>query len=224
MSLPASRVQLRSRSRPRCRIRGARDGSVDQRSLQGIHGRSIAVRGGCRSTDRGTSSGPLAGPAPFPRPTNGDVHILVAVRGDPIGNSDLPQQACRQALPQEISFQRDNRQTAMHGLPSGGVTGEGRAVQINIHLVQEAGKLATRQPRRHPQIRSGIESCLLYTSYTATWAGLVSAPSGVTAILTSLVVGSLMRRFDTRLLAATAFGLYATSYFMRASPVSYTHL
>jgi DHA2 family multidrug resistance protein len=56
-----------------------------------------------------------------------------------------------------------------------------------------------------------------FVGYTATWAGLVSAPSGVTAILTSLVVGSLMRRFDTRLLAATAFGLYATSYFMRAS-------
>ena len=55
-----------------------------------------------------------------------------------------------------------------------------------------------------------------YVGYTATWAGLVSAPSGVTAVLTSLVVGSLMRRFDPRLLAATAFGLYATSYFMRA--------
>jgi DHA2 family multidrug resistance protein len=55
-----------------------------------------------------------------------------------------------------------------------------------------------------------------YLGYTATWAGLVSAPSGVTAVLTSLMVGRLMRRFDPRVLAATSFGLYAISYFMRA--------
>jgi DHA2 family multidrug resistance protein len=55
-----------------------------------------------------------------------------------------------------------------------------------------------------------------YEGYTATWAGLVSAPSGLVAVVTSLFVGPLMRRFDPRLLAATAFGTYATSYFMRA--------
>ncbi len=55
-----------------------------------------------------------------------------------------------------------------------------------------------------------------YLGYTATWAGLVAAPSGVTAVLTSLVVGRLMRRFDPRVLAATAFALFAASYFMRA--------
>jgi DHA2 family multidrug resistance protein len=52
--------------------------------------------------------------------------------------------------------------------------------------------------------------------YTATWAGLVSAPSGITAILTSLMIGRLMRRFDPRVLAAASFGFYAISYFMRA--------
>jgi MFS transporter, DHA2 family, multidrug resistance protein len=52
--------------------------------------------------------------------------------------------------------------------------------------------------------------------YTATWAGLVSAPSGVTAILTSLMVGGLMRRVDARVLAAASFAFYAASYFMRA--------
>ena len=56
-----------------------------------------------------------------------------------------------------------------------------------------------------------------YLGYTATWAGLVSAPSGVTAVLTSLLVGRLMRRFDPRVLAATSFALYAISYFMRAA-------
>ena len=55
-----------------------------------------------------------------------------------------------------------------------------------------------------------------FLGYTATWAGLVSAPSGVTAVLTSLMVGSLIRRVDPRLLAASSFALYAASYFMRA--------
>jgi DHA2 family multidrug resistance protein len=52
--------------------------------------------------------------------------------------------------------------------------------------------------------------------YTATWAGLVSAPSGITAIFTSLLMGQLMRRYDPRMLAATSFAFFAISYFMRA--------
>ncbi|HEY2035851.1 MAG TPA: DHA2 family efflux MFS transporter permease subunit, partial [Steroidobacteraceae bacterium] len=59
-----------------------------------------------------------------------------------------------------------------------------------------------------------------FEGYTATWAGLVSAPSGVTAILTSLMIGRLMRRFDARALAAAAFSFYAISYFMRAGLTS----
>jgi MFS transporter, DHA2 family, multidrug resistance protein len=55
-----------------------------------------------------------------------------------------------------------------------------------------------------------------FLGYTATWAGLVSAPSGVTAVLTSIMMGRLMRRFDPRALAATAFAMFAISYFMRA--------
>ena len=55
-----------------------------------------------------------------------------------------------------------------------------------------------------------------YLGYTATWAGLVSAPSGLTAILTSFMMNSLMRRFDPRAIAASAFALFAISYFMRA--------
>jgi len=56
-----------------------------------------------------------------------------------------------------------------------------------------------------------------FLGYTATWAGLVSAPSGVTAVITSLFVGRLMRRYDPRVLAAASFTLYAVSYFMRAA-------
>ncbi len=59
-----------------------------------------------------------------------------------------------------------------------------------------------------------------FLGYTATWAGLVSAPSGATAVLTSLMIGRLMRRFDPRVLAATSFGLFATSFFMRAGLTS----
>ncbi len=55
-----------------------------------------------------------------------------------------------------------------------------------------------------------------YVGYTATWAGLVSAPSGVTAIITSFMMSSLMRRFDPRAIAASAFALFAVSFFMRA--------
>jgi MFS transporter, DHA2 family, multidrug resistance protein len=59
-----------------------------------------------------------------------------------------------------------------------------------------------------------------FVGYTATWAGLVSAPSGVTAVLTSLAVGPLLRRFDPRALGAVSFGFYAISYFMRAGLTS----
>jgi DHA2 family multidrug resistance protein len=55
-----------------------------------------------------------------------------------------------------------------------------------------------------------------YLGYTATWAGLVTAPSGLTAIVTSFMMSSLMRRFDPRAIAAGAFALFAVSYFMRA--------
>lgn len=55
-----------------------------------------------------------------------------------------------------------------------------------------------------------------FVGYTATWAGVVSAPSGITAILTSLFAGPLMRRVDARYLVATSFAIYASAYFMRA--------
>ena len=42
----------------------------------------------------------------------------------------------------------------------------------------------------------------------------------MTAVLTSLMIGRLMRRFDPRVLAATSFGFYAASYFMRAALTS----
>jgi MFS transporter, DHA2 family, multidrug resistance protein len=52
--------------------------------------------------------------------------------------------------------------------------------------------------------------------YTATWAGLVSAPSGVVAVVLSPIVSRLMRRYDSRLFASASFIFYAISYTMRA--------
>jgi DHA2 family multidrug resistance protein len=55
-----------------------------------------------------------------------------------------------------------------------------------------------------------------YVGYTATWAGLVAAPSGVVAVLVSPLIGRLMRVADARLFAAASLVCFAISYFMRA--------
>jgi DHA2 family multidrug resistance protein len=52
--------------------------------------------------------------------------------------------------------------------------------------------------------------------YTATWAGLVAAPSGVTAVLVSPFVGRFIGKVDPRLMATISFAVFALSYFMRA--------
>jgi DHA2 family multidrug resistance protein len=53
--------------------------------------------------------------------------------------------------------------------------------------------------------------------YTATWAGLVSAPTGAIAVLMTPLAARLMTRFDARLVATVAFAASAVSYFMRAN-------
>jgi DHA2 family multidrug resistance protein len=53
--------------------------------------------------------------------------------------------------------------------------------------------------------------------YTATWAGLVSAPTGVIAVLFTPVAARMMARFDARWVATIAFAASAVSYWMRAS-------
>ena len=52
--------------------------------------------------------------------------------------------------------------------------------------------------------------------YTATWAGLVAAPSGLVAVLLSPFAGRFVARHDARWLASGAFLLFAVSYLMRA--------
>ena len=52
--------------------------------------------------------------------------------------------------------------------------------------------------------------------YTATWAGLVSAPTGMVAVLLTPIAAGLMARTDARLVASIAFGAAAASYFLRA--------
>jgi DHA2 family multidrug resistance protein len=55
-----------------------------------------------------------------------------------------------------------------------------------------------------------------YMGYTATWAGIVTAPIGILALLLSPLVGRIMPHTDPRLLASFAFVVFATTSFMRA--------
>jgi MFS transporter, DHA2 family, multidrug resistance protein len=53
-------------------------------------------------------------------------------------------------------------------------------------------------------------------NYTATWAGIATAPSGITALLVAPFVGRFIGRFDARWFATVSFAIFALSYFMRA--------
>lgn len=52
--------------------------------------------------------------------------------------------------------------------------------------------------------------------YTATWAGLVAAPSGVVAVFLTPLAARLMSRIDGRWAATFSLLAFAVSYFMRA--------
>ncbi|MTJ83723.1 MAG: DHA2 family efflux MFS transporter permease subunit [Telmatospirillum sp.] len=53
--------------------------------------------------------------------------------------------------------------------------------------------------------------------YTATWAGLVTAPVGILAVILSPFVGKGLSRFDPRWFATTAFLVFAACGFWRAT-------
>jgi MFS transporter, DHA2 family, multidrug resistance protein len=53
--------------------------------------------------------------------------------------------------------------------------------------------------------------------YTATWAGIVTAPSGITALMVAPFVGKYISRFDPRMFATVSFLIFAVSYFMRSA-------
>jgi DHA2 family multidrug resistance protein len=53
-----------------------------------------------------------------------------------------------------------------------------------------------------------------YMGYTATWAGLVAAPSGIVAVLMTPLVSRI--RLDPRLLATASFLAYGVSYLLRS--------
>ena len=56
--------------------------------------------------------------------------------------------------------------------------------------------------------------------YTATWAGLIAAPSGVVAVLLTPFVARLSGKIDARILATVAFASFAASYWMRSGYTS----
>ena len=53
--------------------------------------------------------------------------------------------------------------------------------------------------------------------YTATWAGLVAAPTGVIAVLLTPMSAKLMQKVDARIIATVAFIAFGVSYLMRAN-------
>ena len=63
--------------------------------------------------------------------------------------------------------------------------------------------------------------------YTATWAGLVSAPSGAVAVLLTPVIARLSAKIDARLIATFSLASLAASFLMRSaytSSIDYYHL
>ena len=58
-------------------------------------------------------------------------------------------------------------------------------------------------------------------SYTATWAGLVAAPSGIVAVLLTPFVARLSGKIDARILASIAFTAFALSYYLRSEFTTY---
>ncbi|HND23511.1 MAG TPA: DHA2 family efflux MFS transporter permease subunit [Rhodocyclaceae bacterium] len=55
-----------------------------------------------------------------------------------------------------------------------------------------------------------------FMGYTATWAGLVTAPIGILALLLSPFIGRIMPRTDPRRIATVAFLVFALVSFLRA--------
>jgi len=56
--------------------------------------------------------------------------------------------------------------------------------------------------------------------YTATWAGLVAAPSGVVAVILTPLAARIMSRVDARWSASFSLIMFSLSYFMRAGLTS----
>jgi len=52
--------------------------------------------------------------------------------------------------------------------------------------------------------------------YTATWAGLVAAPTGVVAVLLTPLAAKMMSKIDARIVATIAFIAFGVSFLMRS--------
>jgi len=57
--------------------------------------------------------------------------------------------------------------------------------------------------------------------YTATWAGLVAAPSGLVAVILTPFVARMSGRVDARILATVAFASFGLSYYLRSGYTTY---
>ncbi|MDP1027730.1 DHA2 family efflux MFS transporter permease subunit [Sphingomonas sp. KR1UV-12] len=57
--------------------------------------------------------------------------------------------------------------------------------------------------------------------YTATWAGLVAAPSGAVAVVLTPFIARISGKVDARLLATIAFASFGVSYYLRSGYTTY---
>ncbi|MFS0772697.1 DHA2 family efflux MFS transporter permease subunit [Sphingomonas sp. 1P08PE] len=57
--------------------------------------------------------------------------------------------------------------------------------------------------------------------YTATWAGLVAAPSGLVAVILTPFVARISGKVDARVLATVAFASFGVSYYLRSGYTTY---
>src|SRR5450759_1426914 len=80
-----------------------------------------------------------------------------------------------------------------------------------------ANSLGSKRPMYFPTNGETSTAVIPLGAVTIPWAGIVTAPSGITAVLVSPFVGKDIGRFDPRLFATAAFAIFALSYFMRAA-------
>jgi len=132
---------------------------LQHRVLEGSHGGQVAIGFRRRLSDRFASLGQAVATPALSRPTDGNVDVLLVARGDPVRNAYLTQKSGSKALTLKWTLRSNDWNTSMYCLPCCRVAGEAGAIQVDIHRIEEARELITRQPGEHPQVAVWIEPC-----------------------------------------------------------------
>src|SRR6185312_3428707 len=126
--------------------------------LEGAHGQPVAVSFTRYASEGLAPCGPRAGVPGFLRPAQGGLQIVFRRLDNSLGQADLSQQAGGEALAKKLTLQRHDGQPPVHRLPGCRVAGEGGAVQVDVHVIQEPHEPFSRQPG-HDLHGSGVETC-----------------------------------------------------------------